>query len=120
MDVVLPATLAASRDGGQGDQVVAGVAGDVLDEDVVASLRRSSPSWLRIVSRTPSIILNPRRLEMDVPQRAMGAAFQGDGPAVRVLDRDVLDAEVLDGGQQDADVPPVAGLALPFTPASVP
>ena len=50
--------------------------------------------------------------KVQVPQRAAGAALQRDGPGVRVLDGEVLDAEVLDERQQDADVPPVAALAL--------
>ena len=54
--------------------------------------------------------------EIDVPQRSVGTAFQRNRPAVGILDREVLDAEVLDERQEDADVPPVAGLALPGDP----
>ena len=98
----------------QGDQVIASEAGDVLDEDVVAS--HAQIDSVLVEDRLPDAVdqAGLRGGEIEIPQRAVGTSLQRDGPTVRLLHRDVLDAEIFDHRQEDADIAPVAGLALPI------
>ena len=104
-------TLRAGN-GGQCDQVIAGVTTDVLDENIVAPQAKIDSV---LVQDGPSLTVDDFEsagLEVDIPQRAVSAAFQRDRPAMGIMDGHVLDAEALDKRQQDADIPPIPALAL--------
>ena len=49
---------------------------------------------------------------MDVAYPPEAAPLQRNGPAVGILDVEVLDAEVFHKGQQDSDIAPIARLAF--------
>ncbi len=90
------------------------MASDPLDTDVMASLPQVEPVLIEDGSPDTIDHFGAGRHEVYVLHAPEAASLKGYGPAVRVPDLQVLDAEVLHEREKDADIPPVPGLALAF------
>jgi len=99
-------------DGGQGDHIVAGIAGDVGNDDMVAAVADVDAVLVFHVHAHTVDLFVHRGGKVDLFHAAVCAGLERDAPPVRFLDPQVGNRKVFDVGEQNADSAPVAVLRL--------